>query len=270
MTIQAKLLLAAAVSMAFLAATPAAAQPMNDPFATRGSGKDWAVTLGVGGALRPTYEGSDTYFVTPLPLVSVVWRDMIALDPSGLNAYWRFDGLQVGGGLTFSLGRTQNAGLFTQGNWRLNGLGDIPAAPGVRGFVNYKLGPVILGSTLTKFVADGNSGLLIDATIGVPWRIDDRLMVMGKIFATWADSTYMQTYFGVNGTQSINSGYPVYGTSSGIKNVGLGIMANYRFATSWTVSANAQVSQLASYAAGSPISVSDTAFTLITTLGYRF
>lgn len=272
MTIQAKLLLAAGASAAFFTAavSPAAAQPLNDPFATRGKGRDWAVTLGVGGALRPTYEGSDSYAVMPLPYVNVVWRDMIALDPSGLNAYWRFNGLQVGGGLTFNLGRTQNAGLFTPGNWRLNGLGDIPAALGVRGFVNYKLGPVILGSTLTKFVADGNSGLLVNASIGVPWRIDDRFMVMGRAFATWADSTYMQTYFGINGMQAINSGYAVYNASSGIKDVGFEVRANYQFSSSWLFSASTQVSQLAGYAANSPISVSDTAFTLITTIGYRF
>lgn len=272
MVIQAKFQLATSASLVLLMAafTPAAAQPMNDPFATKGKIREWAVTLGVGGAVRPTYEGSDTYFVTPLPFVSVVWNDMVSLDTSGLNAYWRFDGLQVGGGLTFNLGRTQSGGLFAQGNWRLNGLGDIPAALGVRGFVNYKFGPLMLGSTLTKFVADGNSGLLIDASISAPWRIDDRLMVVGKVFATWADTTYMQTYFGVNGLQSINSGYPVYNAGAGFKNVGLGAMATYRFATNWSFSANAQVSRLAGSAVDSPISVSDTAFTLFTMVGYRF
>lgn len=48
----------------------------------------------------------------------VVWRDMVALDTSDLNAYWRFNGLQVGGGLTFNHGRTQNAGEFAQGDSR--------------------------------------------------------------------------------------------------------------------------------------------------------
>ncbi len=272
MTVQAKLLLAASAAVVFLAAavSPAAAQPMNDPFATRRTGKDWAVTLGVGGALMPTYEGSDTYTVIPVPLVNVVWRDMVALDPFGLNAYWRFDGLQLGGGLTFNLGRTQSGGLFSPGNWRLNGLGDIPAALGVRGFVNYKLGPVMLGSTLTKFLAEGNSGLLLDASLAVPWRIDDRLTVMARVFATWADATYMQTYFGVNALQSVSSGYAPFATTSGIKNVGLEVRASYRLSPSWMVSGNARVSQLAGSAADSPISVSDTGFTLLTTIGYRF
>lgn len=265
-----RLSIAASTAALAFGVSPIAAQPMNDPFATRGSGKDWTVTLGAGGAVRPTFEGSDRYFVTPVPFVSVVWRDMVSLDTSGLNVYYRLDGLQVGGGLTYNLGRTQNAGVFAQGDSRLTGLGDIPAAPGLRGFVNYRLGPVMLGATLTKFLADGNSGLLVDASLGVPWRISDRFTVMGRLFATWADDTYMQTYFGVNAIQSINSGYAFYTAASGVKNVGLAIAANYRLSTSWIVSANAQVTQLTNDAAGSPISISDTGFMVISTIGYRF
>jgi outer membrane scaffolding protein for murein synthesis (MipA/OmpV family) len=274
MTIRAKLLSATVVPAGFLAAifavAPAAAQPLNDPFASGRTGSDWQVTLGVGGALRPSYEGSDTYVVTPLPYLNVVWRDMVTLDPFGLSAYWRFNGLQVGGGLTYNLGRNQGGGLFEPGNWRLYGLGDIPAALGVRGFVNYKLGPVLLGATLTKFLAEGNNGLLIDTSIAVPWRIDDRFMVMGRVFATWADSNYMQTYFGINALQSINSGYAAYNAGAGIKNFGLELRANYQFSRNWTFSTSGRVSQLGGSAIDSPISVSDTAVTVISTIGHRF
>ena len=272
MSLQTRLSQVAIASIASFVAggLPAFAQPMNDPFATRGQGKEWAVTAGAGVALRPTFEGSDRYFVSPIPFVSVVWRDMIALDTSGLNAYWRFNGLQIGGGLTFNLGRRQGSSVFEQGDSRLRGLGDIPAALGFRGFINYKVGPVVLGTVLTKFVTDGNDGLLIDASASIPWRIDDRLTVTGRVFATWADSSYMQTYFGVTSMQSVNSGYAVYSASSGMKDVGLAVGATYRFATSWTISANAQVTQLLGYAAGSPITFSDTGFRLITAVGYRF
>lgn len=51
-------------------AGPAVAQPINDPFATGGKGGEWAVTAGAGAALRPTFEGSDRYFVTPIPFVT--------------------------------------------------------------------------------------------------------------------------------------------------------------------------------------------------------
>ncbi|TBR30617.1 MAG: hypothetical protein EPO10_01940, partial [Reyranella sp.] len=65
MTLQARLVSTLGIPAGFLAAllavAPAAGQPLNDPFASGRTGRDWQVTLGAGGALRPSYEGSDTY-----------------------------------------------------------------------------------------------------------------------------------------------------------------------------------------------------------------
>lgn len=260
-----------ALSIFIPSASPAHAQPSVDPFGVSGRPSTWNVVLGAGGAMRPTFEGSDRYFVTPFPMVSVTYRDMISLDVSGLNAYWRHEGLQIGGGLTYNLGRTtSNGGVFAQGDERLSGLGDIPAALGLRGFVNYRLGPVMLGTTVTKFLADGNDGTLVDASIGIPYKIGDRTMVNGRVFATWADQNYMQTYFGVTPGQALTSNYAIYEASSGIKNFGLSVGINHRLTANWLVMANATVTQLTGYAQGSPLTVSDTNASFLATIGYRF
>lgn len=252
------------------AVSSAPAQPANDPFATRGAADEWAVTLGAGAALRPTFEGSDRYFVSPLPFVSVVWRDTVSLDTSGLNAYRRFGGLQVGGGLTYSLGRRQGSSVFAQGDERLAGLGDVPAALGARGFANYRLGPAILGVTVTKFLMQGNDGLLVDAGVALPWRVSDRLSLLGRVSAVWADASHTQTYFGVTPAQSAASGYPVHQAGAGLKDVGLGVGARYRLAEHWMLSANARVSRLMDDAAGSPFTVADTGVAVFGMVGYRF
>src|SRR5262245_974385 len=116
--------------VALLLPSPAAlGQPADDPFAMNGRTNAWSVTLGAGAVVRPTFEGSDRYFVSPVPFVSISYKDMVSLDTSGLNAYWRRGGLQVGGGLAFNLGRREGGNnLFTPGDERLNGLGDIPAS----------------------------------------------------------------------------------------------------------------------------------------------
>jgi hypothetical protein len=171
---------------AFLSPSPSAhGQPADDPFAARGKPSAWTVMLGAGAAIRPTFEGSDRYFVSPVPLVSINYNDMISLDTSGLSAYWRKAGLQIGGGLTYNLGRRQGGNnVFTPGDERLNGLGDIPAAPGLRAFANYQLGPVVLGATLTKYLAEGNNGLLIDVLVEAPYRLSERTTVTGRLFTT--------------------------------------------------------------------------------------
>ena len=87
---------------------------------------EWDLTLGGGAAVRPTYEGSDHYIASPVPFVNVIWRDTISLGVDGLSAYWRYENLRVGGGLTYATGRYQSSGIFQQGDGRLAGMGDIP------------------------------------------------------------------------------------------------------------------------------------------------
>lgn len=257
---------------AFLLLSPAAhGQPANDPFAANGKSSVWSVTLGAGALVRPTFEGSDRYFVSPVPFVSVNYNDMVSLDTSGLNAYWRKDGLQIGGGLTYSLGRFQGGNsVFTQGDERLNGLGNIPAALGLRAFANYKLGPVVLGATLTKYLAEGNNGLLIDGLVEMPIRLGDRTTLTGRLSATWADQSYMQTWFGVTPGQSITSGYAIYQAESGIKNVGLGINLRHRLGTNWILSADAGLVRLTGAAEYSPMTVSNMNMNILAMVGYRF
>lgn len=257
---------------AFLLPPPSAhGQPANDPFSVNGRASDWTMILGAGAAVRPTFEGSDRYFVTPVPLVSANYRDMVSLDTSGLSAYWRNGGLQIGGGVTYSLGRLQDGGsVFTPGDERLNGLGDIPAALGLRGFANYRLGPVMLGTTLTKYLADGNNGVLINASLEMPYRLGDSTTVTGRLFATWADQSYMQTWFGVTPGQSINSGYAAYQAASGIKDVGLSIGVRHQLTPYLLLSGEARVSRLTGSAEDSPITVSNFNSSFLAMIGYRF
>ena len=113
---------------AALASSPALAQ--------RAAPRDWDITLGVAGAMSPTFEGSDKYRFHPLPLVTVKWRDTISLGEGGLSAHWRSRHLRIGGGLTFDGGRKDHStgGIFESGDDRLKGLGTIKASLGVRGF----------------------------------------------------------------------------------------------------------------------------------------
>lgn len=255
--------------VAALAALPAAAQPMADPAGPDGGG-DWAVMLGVGAAIRPTFDGSDRYRVSPIPAFSVVWRDTVALDATGLSISVRRETLRVGVGLTYSLGRGADDGVFGSGDSRLAGLGDVPAALGVRGFADWRVGPVLLGVSVVKFFADGNDGVLVDAGIGVPYRVDDRLALNARLSATWADGSYMRDFFGVTAAQSAASGYAAYRARAGLKDVSLGLGAQYRLTAHWSVAANVRVTQLLSSARDSPLSFADRSATAMATVAYRF
>jgi len=232
--------------------------------------KTWDVVLGAGAGVQPTYEGSDRYRAIPVPIFSAVWRDAVALDYSGLSAYWRGAGFKLGGGLTFDPGRSQSSSSLFQGDDRLNGLGDIPAALGLKAFASYQLGPVVLDASLTKLTASGNDGLLAKFGVAAPYAISEQIMLIGLASTTWANQSYTQTYFGVTQAQAANSGYAAYAASAGLKDVSLGLGARYRIDEHWLVSLDARASFLTNDAAYSPITRSNVNGGAMAGIAYHF
>jgi outer membrane protein len=238
-----------------------------------GAPKEWDVTLGAGFALRPTYEGSDRYTASPLPILSVTYRDWLSLGQDGLSAYWRRESLQIGAGLTYGGGRDEkDDSMFGGGDKRLRGMGKIDGALGVRAFANYDLKPIRLSASVTKFTGDKdkNDGVLVQIGAAYPVKVTDKLTVTPNIGATWADENYMQSYFGVTSLQASRSRFTRFTAESGVKDVSFGLNANYRFDQNWFAGAGVTVKQLTSDAAKSPLSFADTQGLFLVNVGYRF
>jgi outer membrane scaffolding protein for murein synthesis (MipA/OmpV family) len=228
--------------------------------------------LGAGGAMRPTFEGSDRYTGKPLPVFSLRWRDTIALGEGGLSVYWRHRGFRVGGGLTFDPGRRDHnsGGIFDSGDDRLKGLGKIDASLGLRGFMDYRLGPAVFAVSGTKYTGAQNDGVVVDFGLSMPLPVGRRLIVTPHVRANWASGAYMQTYFGVTPIQSAASIFPVFNAGSGFKDVRSGVNILYRLTPHWYLGADASAIRLLGSAAKSPISISDSNAAVMSFVGYRF
>ena len=234
--------------------------------------REWDVSLGAAGLWRPTFEGSDRSRFRPLPLVTVKWRDTISFGEGGLSAQWHGRHLRVGGGLTFDPGRKDHStgGIFDSGDDRLKGLGTINFALGVRGFAEYRMGPLAVELSGTKFTGGRNSGILANLGLSLALPLAPKLVLIPNIRATWADRTTMQTYFGVSAPQAAASVFPVFNAGAGLKDVRGGATLIYSLNRHWYVGGNASVSRLMNAAARSPISLKDTNVTAMTMVGYRF
>jgi outer membrane protein len=254
------------LACALLACGPAWAQRATEP------PREWDITLGAAGGIAPTFEGSDHYRFRPLPLVTVKWRDTISLGEGGLSAAWHNKHLRIGGGLTFDPGRKDHStgGIFESGDDRLRGLGTINAALGVRGFAEYRRGPLSVELSATKFTGGQNSGILGNLGLSLALPLSQRLILIPNIRATWASGNYMQTYFGVTAPQAAASIFPAFSAGAGVKDVRGGATLIYRLNSHWFVGANASVVRLMGPAARSPISIADTSVTAMTMAGYRF
>jgi len=233
--------------------------------------KPWDVTLGAGAAFTPTYEGSNRYHLMAVPLVNIVYNDMISLSARGLDAYWRTGDLRLGAGLVYNGGRSDHdSDFFTSGDDRLRGMGDIDPALGLKAFASYHLWMMDLSAAVTKYTGSDNDGVVVDLGLAVPYKLTKQLTLTPHAGATWANDDYTQTFFGVTGSQSARSGFARYDADSGFKDISVGIDANYSFDEHWFLSMRTNVKQLVGDAADSPLSYSDNSVSLATLLGYRF
>ncbi|WP_044560881.1 MipA/OmpV family protein [Azospirillum sp. B4] len=233
----------------------------------------WDINVGAGGMLRPTFDGSDRYRASPVPLVSVRYNDMVTLGPEGISAYWRQGAFKIGAGLTFDPGRDDHKsnGLFNNGDDRLKGLGDIDKSLGFKVFGGYELGRLNLDLAVAKYTGDQNDGLLVTGGMSLPLTLwADRLTLTPHVDVTWANDSYTQTYFGVTRAQAANSGFAAYTAGSGFKDIGVGVRAKYRFNEHWSVTGDVTVKQLLGDAADSPITYSATSTLVMAGFGYRF
>lgn len=248
-----RLLFAAAVLA--LATLPAAAQNPEQP---RG---DWRVVVGGMGFAAPSYEGSDRTKLRALPLVDIEWRETVFLDTRrGLGAN------------LVTLRDPNGRGAFRAGplvNWRfardadddsdLRGLGDVKGGADLGAFANYDYGPFGFNLLGRKNVSHSELGATIEvsARYRIPLgettpRGPRTMLILGPV-ATWADSDYMRSYFGVTAAQSRASGLAAYAPSSGFKDAGLAGTAIHRFGDNWALTGIAGYSRLIGDAADAPL-----------------
>jgi outer membrane protein len=211
--------------------------------------KGSVVSLGLGAASVPDYEGSEDYRPVPLILAKFV-------DPSG----WYVE----------LLGNTLRANLVPSPVWRLgpviryraersdvdnrrvDRMEDVDAAIELGGFAGFEIYNFSFKVEAAKDVADGHDGLLVGVTGGYTWLMAPwRVTLSG--FTTYADDNYMSTYFGVTSRDSARSGIRTFNADAGFKDTGGTLVGMYRFTEHWGVTLAARYARLIGDAANSPL-----------------
>jgi len=207
--------------------------------------------LGIGGIVRPAYEGSDDEKLRAMPMVRGFYNTNIgrfSLGENGLAWSIPLYSFEVGASLGYDRGRKESASPD------LAGLGDIKRSATGGLFGVYHRGPLDLRvSGKTTLSSNNRSSATMDIGAGYHIKLSERWMLTPGIGATWANSHYMQRYFGVTDEQSYNSGLPEFHAESGWKNAGVGLNVMYRLSKSWGLMADVRHNVLLGDAADSPV-----------------
>lgn len=204
------------------------------------------VRLGVIGGVAPEYRGSDEYELSYAPSIYIVWKDFLFIKGRKLGVQ-AFNGKHFYGGafVRYTGGRSDN-------NDGLEALGDISRTFTGGAYLNYRYEGIRLKTEVRHDFFDEGHGTLLIASLSsrIPWS--DPLFQI-SVETTWASKEYMNTFYGINNFQSMQSGLRQYEADSGMRDVSLNLGTTYKFDEHWSVSAQASYQHLLGDVADSPI-----------------
>ena len=186
------------------------------------------VGLGLGPGLYPQFEGSRVYDVHVVPVLSFRYGDWLEVvnNEIHITAFSRLfsDGVDnktarrrrfrrqlalAGPLISINFGRSESDSPD------LHGLGDVGISFELGAFVSYTIDGMRFRLRARQDVADGHKGATVQADISKTFFHGPRVSLSGFVAAEGASAAYMKSFFGVTGTQSINSGLPVYHAGAG-------------------------------------------------------
>ena len=228
---------------------------------------DSGITITLGGAIEmaPDYPGARRQSISALPSIDIrrfgEVEELSALDDGIDYGLLDIAGFALGPVIGFRDSRNSAAAGFT-------GLHDVSFDVDAGVFLQTWVIPDRLRfRTEIRQALTNGSGLQIDT--GVDWfkRLgDDWVLAIGPRLS-FADASYMKSYFGVSPREAASSGLSAFHAGSGLKSVGLIASVSYQISPTWSADIYDRLDDLTGNAAKSPITQSGVGSRLQNTFG---
>ena len=192
-------------------------------------------TVGLGVGVTPDYEGSDDMTGVPMFMFNHMYDSGRYVKLMGSNMKVNLlanKQYSLGPVLNYRLGRDDTLDVD---NDVVGDMRTIDNALEAGVFAGLDINNVLLGIEFLADISDEHDGWLVQSYVGYRFKATPDLTILPTFFVTGADSDYMDTYFGVNAGNRGSSGLPDYSASSGVKDVGFNVVANYTPWKQWGI-----------------------------------
>lgn len=209
----------------------------------------WRVRVGAGAEVRPEYPGADSMEIAPHPEFSVARGD----NPFGLGApddSFDIELISTGG---FSGGPAAALSQPRADSDVGSPVGDVSRTIEVGGFVQYFVGESFRLRAEVRQALGGHDGLVGHVGADYVARDADRWTFSIGPRVRFADSDYMESYFGVRPEVSILTLLPVYDPDGGVKSLGAASGFTYSLGGPFGLFGFARYDRLVGDAKDSPI-----------------
>jgi MipA family protein len=214
------------------------------------TGPGLSFELGGGVSILPSYEGADSFAVGGYPII-------------------KFNRLQLSNG--FTIGGDDGKGFGLRPSFGVRGERDSADHPELTGLntidtavelgvgADYEIDQARFYGDIRRGVT-GHDGFVGELGAELVLQPIDRLTFSAGPRLSFADSEYMNTYFGVTAAEALASGKPAYTADGGLKSAGISARVRYEFSNQWGVEGSAAWDRLVGDAADSPIVQSEDQF----------
>lgn len=186
-------------------------------------------TFGAGVAFAPDYEGSSDYSSAVVPFGLAKFDNGMYVRLEGVYARANLipsswvSWLELGPSYNYRPSRSRVDNDQVRALKNISDANELGAFVGVN-YNNWYARLEYLGDS-----GNAHDGWTTELKAGYNWIINPkwRMLISGR--ATYANSDYMETYFGVNPANVLSSGLPLYKADSGVKDAGVELRLNWNF-----------------------------------------
>ncbi|MCW4780980.1 MipA/OmpV family protein [Enterobacter chuandaensis] len=216
------------------------------------------LTLGGGVDVAPRYSGSDKSRVSAAQVVDYSMANGFFISTTrGIGYGNNIGNLDYNAAVSYRTGRKDkdvSSDSISSGSDYLRGMGDIKGSAIVVPGLGYKVTDWLNLQLQAEIpVSERDNGEAVHFGISSPLYTSSTNEVTLALTGSWGSDKYMQTYYGVNATQSAASGFARHDAGAGIYAYSMNLDWTYRLTSRWSVLTSAGVTQLTGDAADSPI-----------------
>ncbi len=232
---------------------------------------DWKLVLGATGMVMPDFEGSKDRMFRVSPIISIGKAGPEARFTSRNDniSFSVFDNGRVRAGATGKI-------LFQRDDDDsddLKGLDPVRWGVELGGFAEVYPTDWLRVRGEVRHGVRSHSGVVADIAVDAFKDVTDTVRVSGGPRISFASADYFDAYYGVNATESENSGLSEYNPGSGLKSIGFGGAYDWKATENVTTSVFGEYSRLMGAAADSSLvreRGSANQFTFGVSASYRF
>ena len=211
----------------------------------------WTISIGAGGNFRPDFEGATHDLLRPVPIFSAqrAGSRQQFIGPRDGAGVALFDaaGFRAGPVGTFLPARKASS------DSALNGLHDINTTIELGGFVEYFPLDWFRARLEVRRGFDGSDGVFVDLFADAIVPVWDHLTWSAGPRLSFANTHGTAPFFGIDQTEALASGLPVFNANGGLHSVGAGTQLRYQITPRWEVHSYIEYQRLTGDAAASPL-----------------